>query len=184
MRLQNTAELGRLNGYIQAMSCCLNGCNYVIWVSARGVKLEDGDLEPQTLDKLAISETLQEPTPDLELQKLIQLAYPEAKPNLATVFECHHGPTLLINRINSLIARINPSDGFKNVEKSKKHDLIRCFWRNVSECIDYQNVRVFQYNPAFNVDDELWDFVIWVFTFLVVNEEQRRCLLIHGAVSN
>lgn len=135
MKLQNTAELGRLNGYMEAMSCCLQGRNYVIWFSAKGVEPEDGDLEPQILDKLTIQENRQEATPDLELQRLIQLAYPGAKPDLATLCECHHGPTLLTIRINTFIARINPSDGFKNVDKSKKNNLIVRFWHNVSDCV-------------------------------------------------
>ncbi|MEH2211210.1 hypothetical protein [Nostoc sp.] len=184
MIIQNTPELGRLNGYMEAMSCCLQGSNYVIWFSAKGIKLEDGDLESPTLDKLAIQKNSQEATPDLEMQRLIQLAYPGAKPELATMCECYHAATVLTTRINSFIARINPSDGFKNVEKSKKHNLITSFWRNVNECIDYQNARVFQYNPAFDVDDELWDFIFWGFTFLIVNQEQRQCLLIHAGASD
>lgn len=184
MQLQNTPELGKLNGYMEAMSCCLNGCNYVIWFSAKGIELENGDLEPHILDELTIRANRQEVIPNLELQKLIQLAYPGAKPDFATISECHNGPTWLTHRINTFIARINPSAGFKNVDKYKKHNLIGGFWHNVSACIDYETARVFQYNPAFDVNDELWDFIIWGFTFLVVNEKQRRCLLIHGAASD
>jgi hypothetical protein len=184
MKLQNTPELAKLNGYMEAMSYCLNGCNYVIWFNAKGIELEDYDLPFQTLDNLAIRENLQEVTPNSELQSLMQLAYPGTTPHLATMCECHHGPTLLTTRINTFIARINPSDGFKNVDRHKKHSLTVGFWRNVSACIDYENSRVFQYNPAFGVDDELWDFIIWGFTFLIVNREQQRCLLIHGAASD
>jgi hypothetical protein len=184
MRLQNTPELAKLNGYMEAMSCCLNGCNYVMWFSAKGIELEDGDLDPQKLDKLAIQENGQEVTPGSELQHLMQLAYPRTKPHLATMCECHHGPTWLTTRVNTFIARVNPSDGFKNVGKYKKQSLTTGFWNNVSACIDYESSRVFQYNPAFGVDDELWDFIIWGFTFLVVNREQKKCLLIHGAASD
>jgi hypothetical protein len=184
MRLQNTPELAKLNGYMEAMSCCLNGCNYVIWFSAKGIELEDNDLDPQRLDELAIQGNLQEVIPGSELQQLMQLAYPCTKPHLATMCECHHGPTLLTARVNTFIARINPSDGFKNVGRHKKDSLVMGFWDNVSACINYENSRIFQYNPAFGVDDELWDFIIWGFTFLVVNREQKKCLLIHGAASD
>jgi hypothetical protein len=184
MRLQSTPEIAKLNGYMEAMSCCLNGCNYVIWFSAKGIELEENDLDSQVLDNLAIRENAQEATLDSELQHLMQLAYPGTKPHLATMCECHHGPTLLTARVNTFIARINPSDRFKNVSRDKKKNLVVGFWNNVSAYIDYENSRVFQYNPAFNVDDELWDFIIWGFTFLIVNREQRRCLLIHGGASD
>lgn len=184
MKLIKSPELARLNGYMEAMSCCLQGCNYVIWFNARGIELEDGDLEPDTLNELAMQETFQEATLNLEMQRLIKLAYPGAKPDLATMVECHHGPTWLVTRTNTFIARINPSDGFKNVSKDKKNNLIVRFWANVSRCIDYENARIFQYNPAFGVDDELWDFIIWGFTFLIVHQEQKRCLLIHGCASD
>ncbi|MCC3585005.1 hypothetical protein [Microcoleus sp. PH2017_30_WIL_O_A] len=184
MKLHNTPEIAKLNGYMEAMSCCLDGCNYVVRFSAKGIQLEDNELESQTLDELAIRENLQEVIPGSELQSLMQLAYPRTHPHLATMCECHHGLTWLTTRVNTFIARINPSDGFKNVDKHKKQNLTIGFWRNVNACIDYQNSRFFQYNPAFGVDDELWDFIIWGFTFLIVNEQQRRCLLIHGAASD
>lgn len=184
MRLQNTPEIAKLNGYMEAMSSCLNGCNYVIWFSAKGIELEENDLDSHCFDALVIQTNLQEVTPGPELQSLMQLAYPGTKPHLATMCECHHGPTSLTSRVNTFIARINPSDGFKNVGKHKKQNLTTGFWRNVSACIDYENSRVLQYNPAFGVDDELWDFIIWGFTFLVVDKERRRCLLIHGAASD
>jgi hypothetical protein len=76
MKLQNTPELAKLNGYMEAMSYCLNGCNYVIWFNAKGIELEDNDLDSQTLDDLAIRENFQEVTPNSELQSLMQLAYP------------------------------------------------------------------------------------------------------------
>ena len=123
MRLQDIPELARLNGYMEAMSYCLKGCNYVLRFSAKGIKLEDNDLDSQILDELAIQSNCQEVTPGLELQQLIQLAYPGTKPHLATMRECHSGSAWLTTRINTFIAYINPSDGFKNVEKSKKQNL-------------------------------------------------------------
>ncbi|MEC4895210.1 MAG: hypothetical protein SAL07_16425 [Oscillatoria sp. PMC 1051.18] len=53
MKLENTPEIAKLNGYMEAMSCCLKGCNYVIWFSARGIELDDGDLDSQVLNRLA-----------------------------------------------------------------------------------------------------------------------------------
>ena len=187
MRLQNTPEIAKINGYMEAMSCCLQGYNYVIWFSARGIELEENDLSSQILDEFAERASRSpgyETTPIVELQNLIQVGYPGAKPDFATMHECNHGPTWLTTRVNTFIARINPSDRFKNVDRSKKNNLIVRFWRNVSEYIDYENSRVFQYNPAFGIDDELWDFRIWGFTFAIVNLEQRKCLLMHGGASD
>lgn len=182
MKLENTPEIAKLNGYMEAMSYCLKGCDYVIWFSARGIELDDGDLDSQVLNRLAIDKNYREKTPEAELQKLIQLADLKTKPHLSTMVEGNR--YLLTTRINTFIARINPSDGFKNVGKHKKNDLIRCFWRNVEAYIDHENSRIFQYNPAFGVDDELWDFIIWGFTFLLFNQKQKKCLLIHGGASD
>jgi|GEM_PF-5307190 len=182
MKVVNSPEIAKLNGYMEAMSCCLNGCNYVIWFNARGIEFNDEDLTSQTLDRLEIGKNFQEKTPDLELQELIKLAYPKSKPHLATMVEYNN--CLLITRINTFIARINPSDNFKNVSKHKKRNLINRFWQNVGSVIDYENSRIFQYNPAFDVDDELWDFIIWGFTFVIINQMQNKCLLIHGGASD
>ncbi len=153
MKVVNSSEIAKLNGYMEAMSCCLNGCNYVIWFNAKGIQLNDEDLKYQTLDRLEIGNNFQEKAPSVELQELIKLAYPKSKPHLATMVEDNH--YLLTTRINTFIARINPSANFKNVSKHKKRNLINRFWQNVGLVIDYEKSRIFQYNPAFGVDDEL-----------------------------
>ena len=182
MKVINSPEIAKLNGYMEAMSCCLDGCNYVIWFSARCIELNDKDLTPQILDRLEIGKDFQEQAPSVELQELIKLAYPKSQPHLATMVEYNN--CLLTTRINTFIARVNPSDNFKNVSKHKKRNLINRFWQNVSAIIDYENSRIFQYNPAFDVDDELWDFIIWGFTFLIINQNTKKCLLIHGGASD
>lgn len=182
MRLQNTPEIAKLNGYMEAMSACLQGCDYVVWFNAKGIELERKDLDSRVLDDLEIQANLQQVTPGQELQRLMQLAYPGTQPHLSTM--CEYGSTQLTSRVNTFIAHINPQDGFKNIHKYKKQSLTTGFWKNVSACINYENSRVFQYYPAFGVEDRLWDFTIWGFTFLVVEKEQKRCLLIHGAASD
>ena len=120
MKVLNSPEIAKLNGYMEAMSCCLNGCNYVIWFSARGIELNDKDLTYQTLNRLEIGTNLQEKTPSVELQELIKLAYPKSQPHLATMVE--HNNYLLTTRINTFIARINPLDNFKNVSKESRRN--------------------------------------------------------------
>ena len=182
MKLSNYPEVAKLNGYMEAMSCCLQGCNYVVWFSARGIGLNEGDLESKVLDQLQIQADLQEKTPPQELQKLMLLAYPQSQPHLSTMVEYNHH--MLTIRINTFIAHLNTSDHLRNISSTKKGNLITGFWRNVEAFIDYRQAKVLQYKPAFDVNDELWDFIIWGFTFVIINQAQKRCLLIHGGASD
>jgi hypothetical protein len=177
MKLQNKPELDRLIGYTAAMSRYLNGCNYVTWFSARSIELDDSDLDAQLLDRFIYPGT----TPDLQIQSLILLAYPGAKPELGSVCECS---SMMVGQMNQFISYVNSHDGASNITKFKKQSLISGFWVHVKDCIDFEKARVFQYTPSINAEDELWDFVFWGFTFIIIDTKQNHCFLIHCGASD
>ena len=159
MNLLNTLELNRLIGYMDALKRSLNGCNYVTWFDAKQIKLEDTKID---------------------LKTLIKLAYPQTKVENATFSES--SSMHMVETIDEFIGRVNPYDRDKNLADSKKRNLITGFWNNLSKCIDYQNARIIEYIPqGYNVYDPLRNSIFSGFTFLIIDREQKLCLLIHGS---
>ncbi|MDJ0636295.1 MAG: hypothetical protein QNJ34_24150 [Xenococcaceae cyanobacterium MO_188.B29] len=162
MNLLNTLELNRLIGYMDALRWSLNGCNYVTWFDAKELKLEDTKID---------------------IQALIKLAYPQTKVENATFSES--SSLHMVETINGFIGRVNPYDRDKNLADSKKRNLTTGFWNNLSKCIDYQNAKIIEYIPqGYNINDPLNNFVFSGFTFLIINQEQKLCLVIHGSSSD
>jgi len=164
MKLLNTLELNRLIGYMEALSCSLNGCNYVTIFNAQQLKIEDNNLE---------------------IQKLVKFAYPQTKVENATISESSSSE--MVERINSFIQGVNPYDKENNLADSKKRNLITGFWNNVSKCIDYQNSEIIEYIPQrknYNIQDPLNNFIIFGLTFLIIDRQQKISLLIHCSASD
>jgi hypothetical protein len=103
---------------MDAMSICLNGRNYVTWFSAKGVEF-DGNIDFGDLESLGRSGT----TPDSQLQEIIRLAYPQSKPDLATVVISSRG--VMMKKLDQFISYINPDDGARSLVMPKKKNLIR-----------------------------------------------------------
>jgi hypothetical protein len=138
MKLQLTSEIERLIGYMDAMSICLNGCNYTTWFSAKGVDF-DSDINFTGLEMLGRAGT----SPDLHLQEIIRLAYPESKPDLAAIADSSNG--VMRGKLGQFIAYINQDDGVRSLVVSKKRDLARGFWQHVEACINLEQARILEY---------------------------------------
>lgn len=177
MKLQSRSEVDRLNGYMDAMSQCLNGCNYVTWFSARSVEF-DGDTDFGDLESLGRSGA----SPDLQLQEIIRLAYPQSKPDLATVADSSRG--LMMKKLEQFISYINPDDGARSLVMPKKKNLIHGFWQHVNDCADFEQARILEYTPAVDKNDELGHFIFWGFTFLIFSQGRQQCLMLHCGASD
>jgi hypothetical protein len=180
MKLQNRSEVDRLIGYMNAMSRCLNGCNYVTWFDAKSIefdqKLDFGDLE--SLGRLGHLGT----PPNVQLQELIRLAYPRSKPDCAFVADANSG--VMMKKLNQFIAYINTEDGSEGLTRPKKKDLVRGFWEHVKDCADVNQSHVLEYIPAISEDDMLGQFIFWGFTFLIFSQDKKQCLMLHCGASD
>ena len=172
MKLQNTPEVYRLTGYMSAMSRCLNGCNYVTWLSAKSVEF-DSEIDFTGLEMLGRAGA----SLDSQLQAIVRLAYPESKPDLAAIADSSNGT--MRRKLGQFISYVNTDDGARSLVIPKKQELARGFWSHISDCIDLEQARILEYTPALGEDDELGRFIFWGFTFLIFSQGKRQCLLLH-----
>jgi hypothetical protein len=177
MKLQSKSEVDRLIGYMSAMSRCLNGCNYVTWFDAKIIEL-DQKLEFEDLGSLGCAGT----SPNLQLQEIIRLAHPGSKPDCASVADANSG--VMIKKLNQFIAYINTEDGSEGLTRPKKKDLVRGFWEHVNDCVDVRQSQILEYIPAISEDDALGQFIFWGFTFLIFDQKQQQCLMLHCGASD
>ncbi len=175
MKLKNTAEVNRLTGYMGAMSRCLDGCNYATYFSAKIVEF-DGEIDFTGLEMCGRAGI----SLDLQLQEIVRLAYPESKPELATIADSG----IMRLKIGQFISYVNLEDGARSLVIPKKQELARGFWEHVKDCIDLAQATVLEYTPALEADDELGRFIFWGFTFLIFNQEKQQCLLLHCQASD
>jgi hypothetical protein len=172
MKLKNTAELDRLTGYTNAMSHCLDGCNYVTWFSAKIIEF-DGEINFTDLEICGLAGS----SLDSQLQAIVQLAYPESKPFFATVtnVSCE----LMMSKLNQFVAHDNLNALDINLVSYRKQSLMDGFWQHVDTCINIEGATILEYVPEFGKDDILCDFIIAGFTFLVFNQAKSSCLILH-----
>lgn len=177
MKLQNTPEVNRLTGYMSAMSHCLKGCNYVTWFIAKSVEFDD-DIDLDSLQMHWRTGT----SLDSQLQALVQFAYPESKPDLASIAVSSNSS--MRRKLERFISYINPDDGARNLIMPKKRDLARDFWNHIDDCIDLKQASIIEYMPSLNEGDALGSFIFWGFTFLIFSQKDRQCLLLHCGASD
>jgi hypothetical protein len=172
MKLRSTDEVDRLTGYMNAMSCCLNGCNYVTWFSAKTVEF-DSEVDFTGLKMRGRAGAFL----DSNLQAIIRLAYPESKPDLATIADTNNGRMRL--KFGKFISYINTEDEARSLVMPKKQELARGFWQHVNDCVDLEQSIILEYTLALGEDDVLGNFIFWGFTFLLFSKEKQQCLLLH-----
>jgi hypothetical protein len=166
-----------LMGYMNAMSRCLNGCNYVTWFDAKSIKF-DQKLDLGDLGSLGRSGA----SPDLQLQEIIRLAYPRSRPDCASVADTNSG--VMVLKLNRFISYINMEDDSRSLTRPKMRDLIDGFWQHFSACSDIEQAQILEYTPAISEDDILGQFVFWGFTFLIFDQEKQQCLMLHCGASD
>jgi hypothetical protein len=54
------------------------------------------------------------------------------------------------------------------------------FLDGMRSCIDLDNSKGWEYFPDWRSSDELYDYIAVGFTYLIVNRDETRCLVVHG----
>lgn len=161
MRELNTPEMNRLSGYLEAMVDFLIGVNYVTHFETKGFVLAERDFVAQSI---------------------VKSAYPESEPEHAEVLSC--SVQQMIERLNTSFTLPDPPYSDGDFRKEITENLSRHYLSLLKACVDYERALIVEYRPSDGVNDELWDFIYWGFTFLIYNAEQGRCVIIHGAASD
>ena len=74
-------------------------------------------------------------------------------------------------------------DFFSHLESTNQQAQFRVayeFLEAVESCIDYEQSKIWEYLASDSRFDGLYDFIGWGFTYIIVDENKRRCLVIHG----
>jgi len=160
MKEITTPEMFRLRAYLEALSELLIDENYEIRLEARGLETSE----------------------DQSIQEIIKKVYPEARTEKAEFILCSIDQ--MIERINKSIGLAIASHCLPAISSLARARISGHLLALLRDCLDYDRARLIEYRPAQGVDDELWDFIYWGFTFLIYNQEQARCVIIHGSASD
>lgn len=104
--------------------------------------------------------------------KIIVNAYPKTKPENGRFIERS------ANEFNNYII-----DFFSHIENTNEQMQFRIAYELLeilNSCIDYYHSLIWEYLPDENVFDQLYDYIGWGFTYLIITKEKGCCLLIHG----
>jgi hypothetical protein len=158
----NTPEYQQLRGYIRAMGDCILGANYVTSFWVRGYDLAECTLLPEEMMKIAFPES--HPEPD-------KFKSESAKEMVSFVSRCIKYPERMFA---SQVLR-------ELIEKN----LTAGYLKHLKACVDYEQSEVFYYSPDYLVENLAFMYPIyWGYTYMIVNREQRRCIIIHAAAGD
>ena len=59
-------------------------------------------------------------------------------------------------------------------------DMRNELWQHLKECVDYENARVFEYYTRDTMDDFGAGGITGNFAAVILNETQKRCLMLSG----
>jgi hypothetical protein len=157
----DTPEFHRLDGCLDGMSGLIGEGQLDWYFDVKGFELNDADISVTTI---------------------IKTAYSGSRPDKATISECSSRE--MLDELNRQISVERPMWGDPN--KTARVPLLRddaAFWRLLKACIDYEQARIFEYIPSYdvNVQDELRSGITKEFTFAIVNHAQQRCVIFSGA---
>jgi|GEM_PF-5749294 len=111
-------------------------------------------------------------------EKIVEAAYPELNAEEITLTEC--SPEEMIKEINRQLSEELPIWG--DPIRTAPVPLLpydAAMWRLQKECIDYEQGQIFRYVPKDSFDVLHWGLG-GDFTFVIINEHQRRSLIING----
>ena len=103
---------------------------------------------------------------------IIAQAFSEAKPEKAQISECSQNDFSdgIINFFTHLEGT-NPESQFKFAYE---------FLEALESVVKLENSKIWEYIPDESCFDELYDFIGWGFTYVIVEESNRQCLVVHG----
>jgi hypothetical protein len=160
----DTPEFHRLDGCFDGMSGLLSEGQLDWYFEAKGFELNDVDFD---------------------VTSIIKAAYPRSNPEKACITECSDRE--MLDKIKRQLSVARPMWGDPNRTAPVpllNHDA--AMWRLLKECIDYDQARIFEYVPSYDVNDfdELHCGITGEFTFIIYNENQKRCVIIGACNSD
>jgi catechol 2,3-dioxygenase-like lactoylglutathione lyase family enzyme len=71
---------------------------------------------------------------------------------------------------------------FSRVEDNEQYTerMAHDFLKLVESCINYKESKIWSYDPDWQSQDELYDFIAWGFTYVIVAQDDPHCLFIPG----
>ena len=154
-------EIHSFNGYLEAMGEFIIGANYMTWFETKGFDLDGSEFSER---------------------HLIKAAYPNSHPERGKFDEI--SVDCMVEYVNKNLRLPNPPYTDEGFREEIQEGVIHGYWEHLRACIDYEEAFIVSYMPAFDGDDELWNFIFWGFTYLIYNGKQNRCIIIHGGASD
>ena len=161
IRELRTPEINRFSGYLEALGIFIIGVDYLTWFEVKGFELGRSAFTAESV---------------------LRKAYPKSRPEKGQVIE--RSSEDMIERINKSLKLSDPPYSDSDFRNEIERNLISGYWKHLKAALDYEHAKIIEYGPVQGVDDELWDFIYWGFTFLIYSEEQRQCVVIHGGASD
>lgn len=103
---------------------------------------------------------------------IIRYAYPETEIEKAQISERSRDEVAA--SIRGFFSHI------EDVDKSASSGMATEFLNGLQSCIADEYSNVWEYSPDLGGVDELYDFIAFGFTYIVVTADENRCLVIHG----
>ena len=125
-----------------------------------------GNLSPFFDAKLLLMESSDDPAP------IITFAYPETEVDKAHINQRSNEE--LENAINQFFSHVKDFDG------RSSSAVAGAFLSGLKSCIDLENSNLWEYVPDWQSSDELYDYIAFGFTYIIVNRNHARCLIVHG----
>jgi hypothetical protein len=109
-----------------------------------------------------------------DLALIIKTAYPESQPEKAKIAECSIAD--LVETLNHELGRgLYASPILMPVIDGDGQ-----IWRYLNECVHYERSRIFEYTTSESLDSFAHGGIIGNFAFVILDEQQHRCLLLGG----
>jgi hypothetical protein len=112
-----------------------------------------------------------------DIQSLIKAAYPDSTPELADISEGSISD--LVETFRHEFGRwLDPTTSAKLLRPVT--EMYSEIWQHLNACIDYENSRVFEYFTQEPLDDFRGGGIVGNIAAVILNENQKRCLMLSG----
>ena len=102
---------------------------------------------------------------------IITSAYPESKVDKAEISQ--RSTDEIRTAIKNFFSTFTDADGRTSVMANE-------FLNSVRSCVNLDNSKGWEYFPDWRSSDELYDYIAIGFTYIFVDRDEPRCLVVHG----
>jgi hypothetical protein len=153
-------EFYKLRGYLDAICDLSSGENYEAMFDLLAYDCSGKDVTPVDV---------------------LKSAYPEDHIDNAQIIECL--AENMVNDVNQALTMSTWSLSDKSASWDSSDNIVpidlRGFWSQLKALINYNDAKVFKYEGELK-----YTYVYWWFTYVIHQEEQRRCVVFHGGSSD